>query len=66
VADDGVCDDLHNRGSVAVKVALTRGCPVCEAEPGNDCHNLANDFPLPRQRLVHFCRASDSNRGRIS
>jgi hypothetical protein len=67
VADDDVRDDLRNRGSVAVKVALAVGCPVCEVEPGEDCHNVADDSPLPRKRLVHFCRVSDSHgRPRIS
>ncbi len=61
------CDprnDLRNRDSAAVKAALAVSCQVCEAGPGEDCQNLTNDFRLPRQRIVHFCRVPGSHRRR--
>jgi hypothetical protein len=61
IAEYEVRDDLRNRGSVVVGAALAVGCPVCEAEPGDDCHNVADDLPLPRQRIVHFCRVPVSH-----
>jgi hypothetical protein len=64
VAGHDVGDDLRNRSSVTVNVALAVGCPVCEVEPGQDCHNVADDLPLPRKRIVHFCRVPDSTGGR--
>lgn len=57
-------NDLRNRDSAAVKAALAVGCQVCEAGPGEDCRNLTNDFGLPRQRIVHFCRVPGSRRRR--
>jgi Protein of unknown function (DUF3349) len=53
--------DLRNRDSAAVKAALATSCQVCEAGLGEDCQNLTNDFRLPRQRIVHFCRVPVSH-----
>jgi hypothetical protein len=66
IADYDLRDDLRNRNSGAVNAALAVGCPVCDAEPGEDCHNVANDLPLPRQRIVHFCRVPVSHARRIT
>ena len=66
IADYDTLDALRNRSSVAVNAALVLSCPVCEAEPGDDCRNVANDLPLPRQRIVHFCRVPVSRVRRIT
>jgi hypothetical protein len=50
-----IFDELGNRDSATVQAALSRTCDLCGAQPGFDCTNLTNGFPL-QLRLVHYMR----------
>lgn len=47
---------LGDRTSPVVRDALTRGCEICGAAPGDDCTNkMVNGVPL-QGRVVHYER----------